>query len=230
MFDPHIHMYSRTTDDYDAMSKAGIVMYDRISKSLWSQALGEGIVGKYAGVKLDRIPFDVAYWKDWKQLYPNSKVLSRDTGSARPYGADPYGDYYTSPDVLFPISNKDTRLGLKDTVVGLEYDGANKAYNIQDVQKKKVINDQIGKESVALFSLYPLMARVFDSSVNGQTLIFEYNSTSYTFTDKQTRSQWNFEGKSIEGQMKGKQLLRLPFDEGFWFEWAAFHPGTKIYS
>lgn len=23
-FDPHIHMYSRTTDDYDAMSKAGI--------------------------------------------------------------------------------------------------------------------------------------------------------------------------------------------------------------
>ncbi len=24
LFDPHIHMYSRTTNDYDAMSKAGI--------------------------------------------------------------------------------------------------------------------------------------------------------------------------------------------------------------
>ncbi len=224
---------NHTVIDFGTSGKlynSNLVMYDRISKSLWSQALGEGIVGKYAGVKLDRIPFDVAYWKDWKQLYPNSKVLSRDTGSARPYGADPYGDYYTNPDVLFPISNKDDRLGLKETVVGLEYDGVHKAYNIQDVQENKVINDQIGKQSVALFSLYPLMARVFDSSVNGQTLIFENNSTSYTFTDKQTRSQWNFEGKSIEGQMKGKQLLRLPFDEGFWFEWAAFHPGTKIYS
>ena len=48
-------------------------MYDRKSNSLWSQALGEGIVGEYAGVKLERIPFDIAYWKEWKELYPESK-------------------------------------------------------------------------------------------------------------------------------------------------------------
>ncbi|MGN6632831.1 MAG: TatD family hydrolase, partial [Nitrososphaeraceae archaeon] len=24
LFDPHIHMYSRTTNDYEAMSKAGV--------------------------------------------------------------------------------------------------------------------------------------------------------------------------------------------------------------
>ena len=74
------------------------------------------------------------------------------------------------------------------------------------------------------------MVRVFDPKLNGQTLIFIYNSKDNTFIDKQTGSQWNFEGKSIEGTMRGKQLLRLPFDEGFWFEWTAFHPGTKIYS
>ena len=53
---------------------SNLVMYDRSSESLWSQALAEGIVGKYAGIKLGRIPFDIAYWNDWKQLYPNSKV------------------------------------------------------------------------------------------------------------------------------------------------------------
>jgi hypothetical protein len=209
---------------------SNLVMYDRTSKSLWSQALGEGILGKYAGIKLDRIPFDVVYWKDWKQLYPNSKVLSRDTGSDRPYGADPYGDYYTNPEILFPISNKDDRLGLKEVVVGFENGGINKAYSVQAVQKQKVINDQINNKSIALFSLYPLMVRVFDPKQNGQTLIFIYNSKNNTFIDKQTGSQWDFEGKSIEGTMRGKQLLRLPFDEGFWFEWTAFHPGTKIYS
>ncbi|MGH9975555.1 MAG: DUF3179 domain-containing protein, partial [Nitrososphaeraceae archaeon] len=99
---------------------SNLVMYDRTSDSLWSQALAQGIVGKYAGVKLQRIPFDVANWKEWKELYPESKVLSRDTGSSRPYGADPYGDYYTSSEVLFPISNKDDRLGLKEIVIGLE--------------------------------------------------------------------------------------------------------------
>ncbi|HEX9319044.1 MAG TPA: DUF3179 domain-containing (seleno)protein, partial [Nitrososphaeraceae archaeon] len=34
---------------------SNLVMYDRTSKSLWSQALGQGIVGKYAGIRLERI-------------------------------------------------------------------------------------------------------------------------------------------------------------------------------
>jgi hypothetical protein len=208
---------------------SNLVMYDRSSNSLWSQALGEGIVGKYAGIKLQKLLFDVAYWKDWKQLYPQSKVLSKDTGSARPYGADPYGDYYTSPDILFPISNRDSRLGLKEIVVGLE-NGLYKAYKLQDIEKLKVINDQLNNKSIALFSLYPINARVFDSSVNGQSLIFQYNFTNNSFSDKQTGSQWNFDGISVEGPLKGKQLSRLPFDEGYWFEWVAFHPATKIYS
>ena len=98
--------------------------------------MGEGIVGNYAGIKLERIPFDVAYWKDWKQLYPNSKVLSRDTGSARPYGADPYGDYYTSPDILFPISNRDNRLELKEVVVGLENEWIKQSLQITRIFEK----------------------------------------------------------------------------------------------
>jgi hypothetical protein len=207
-----------------------LVMYDRTSKSLWSQALGEGIVGNYAGIKLQKLPFDVAYWKDWKQLYPQSKVLSKDTGSPRPYGADPYADYYNSPDILFPISNTDNRLGLKEIVVGLQNDGLNKAYKMKDIENLKVINDQLDNKSVILLSLYPLMARAFNSSVDGQTLTFQYNFTNNKFTDKQTGSQWDFEGMSINGLLKGKQLLRLPFDEGYWFEWSAFYPDTKIYS
>jgi Protein of unknown function (DUF3179) len=83
---------------------------------------------------------------------------------------------------------------------------------------------------VALISLYPLMVRVVEPVVNGQILIFEYNSKNNTFTDKQTGNQWNFDGRSIKGQMKGNELLRLPFDEGFWFEWAAFHPKTEVYN
>jgi hypothetical protein len=212
---------------------SNLVMYDRTSKSLWSQALAEGIVGKYAGIKLERVPFDIAYWKEWKQLYPDSKVLSRDTGSNRPYGADPYGDYYTNSDVLFPVSNKDGRLDLKEIVVGLENKGQFKAYKQQEIENKKVINDQVNGKSITLFSLYPFMIRAYDPVVeNGaekMVLQFDYNAKNNKFIDKQTGSEWNFEGKAINGQMKGKQLTRIPFDEGFWFEWVAFHPKTEIY-
>jgi Protein of unknown function (DUF3179) len=212
---------------------SNLVMYDRTSKSLWSQALAEGIVGKYAGTKLERVPFDIAYWKEWKQLYPDSKVLSRDTGSNRPYGADPYGDYYTNSDVLFPVSNKDGRLNLKEIVVGLENKGQYKAYKLQEIENKKVINDQVNSKSITLFSLYPFMIRAYDPVVEDGAekivLQFDYNAENNKFTDKQTGSEWNFEGKAISGQMKGKQLTRIAFDEGFWFEWVAFHPKTEIY-
>jgi len=60
------------------------------------------------------------------------------------------------------------------------------------------------------------MTRAYDPIVNGQTTLqFEYNAKNNIFIDKQTRSQWNFDGKAIDGQMRGTQLIRLPFDQGF---------------
>jgi hypothetical protein len=205
-------------------------MYDRLSRSLWSQALGQGIVGKYAGQKLQRIPFDISYWKDWKQLYPNSKVLSKDTGFSRPYGADPYGNYYTSDQLYFPVLNHDNRLGLKEKVAGLENRGHYKAYKLQQIETSKVINDQINGKSIVLFSLRPAMARAYNSTMDGKNLEFEYNANNNKITDRRTGSEWNFDGMATSGTMKGQQLTRLPFDEGFWFEWVAFHPQTALYS
>jgi len=206
-------------------------MYDRTSESYWSQALAQGIVGDYAGVNLQRIPFDVANWKEWKELYPDTKVLSRDTGSTRPYGADPYGGYYTSSEVLFPVSNQDDRLGLKEIIIGLENDGQYKAYKLQDIEDKKIINDQINDKPITLLSAFPFMVRVFDPVVDdNQTLEFEYNPQNNTFIDTQTGSEWNFEGVSIAGELEGTQLNRLPMDQGFWFEWVAFHPETELYT
>jgi hypothetical protein len=214
---------------------SNLVMYDRTSKSLWSQALAEGIVGKYSGTKLERIPFDVANWKDWKQLYPNARVLSRDTGNIRPYGADPYDGYNSSKDLLFPVSHRDDRLGLKDITVGLENGGQYKAYRLQEIENNKVINDEFNGKPITLLSLYPHMARAYASSVDGKTLTFEYvdntdDSIRNKFKDKQTGTEWNFEGMAVSGQMKGKHLTRLPFDQGYWFEWVAFHPMTGLHS
>lgn len=214
---------------------SNLVMYDRTSNSLWSQALGEGIVGEYAGIKLERIPFDVAYWKEWKELYPESKVLSRDTGSVRPYGADPYGDYYTNDLILFPVANDDKRLGLKEIIIGLENKNQYKAYKLQDIEEKKVVNDSIVEDKkIALVSLEPFMVRVFDRVIdddNNNKIVVDlfYNETNNTLRDRTTDSEVNFEGKFINGQLQDKQLKRLPMDQGFWFEWTAFYPETEVF-
>ncbi len=205
---------------------SNLVMYDRTSESLWSQALGQAIAGEHAGRKLERVPFDVAYWEDWKRIYPESKVLSQETGFGRPYGADPYGNYYTSPEILFPVSHRDDRLGPKEIVVGLESSGVYRAYQLQQIEDSHVINDQISSESIVLVSLQPFMVRAFDRTVDGLTLEFQHDNGKIV---DRTGSVWNLDGEATEGEMKGKQLTRLPFDEGYWFEWAAFHPETELY-
>ncbi|MBS3926311.1 MAG: DUF3179 domain-containing protein [Nitrosarchaeum sp.] len=205
---------------------SNLVMYDRNTGSQWSQALGIAITGEMTGHTLKRIPFDVARWSDWKSLYPDTLVLTTDTGFFRAYGVDPYGDYYIDSRIIFPVENNDDRLFLKEKILGFE-NGVYKAYKLSDVEQKKVINDNIGDKKIVLVSLYPEMARAFNRIIDDKVFDFEYSDGK--IIDVQTKSIWNFEGESIEGQLKGKKLQREVYDPGFWFEWVAFHPDTLLY-
>jgi len=205
---------------------SNLVMYDRNTDSQWSQALGIAITGEMTESHLKRIPFDVARWSDWKSLYPDTLVLTTDTGFFRAYGSDPYGDYYIDSRIIFPVENKDDRLFLKEKISGFD-NGIHKAYKLSDIEKNKVINDDVGDKKIVLISLYPEMARAFTRIVDGQILEFEYSNGQ--IIDIQTKSTWNFDGESIEGQLKGKKLQREVYNPGFWFEWVAFHPETLLY-
>ena len=67
-----------------------LVMYDRTTESLWQQFTGEGIVGDHAGDQLSFIPSSLISFADFKELYPDGIVLSRETGYMRQYGTNPY--------------------------------------------------------------------------------------------------------------------------------------------
>jgi hypothetical protein len=202
-------------------------MYDRLSGSYWSQAMGQSIKGPLAGNELRRIPFDIARWSDWKSLYPDTMVLTTDTGFQRAYGSDPYGSYYSSDDIIFPVAHTDNRMHPKEKIVGYYDSGQFRAYKLSDLESSKVVNDKVGKADVLLVSLYPEMVRVFDRDLDGKMLDFAFSDGK--IIDKETNSQWNREGLAVAGSMKGAQLQRISINPGFWFEWAAFHPTTDIY-
>lgn len=113
--------------------KSNLVMYNRTEdpkkESLWSQVLGEAIVGEFTGIELKIIPSDIIKYGDWKKLHPNTKVLSKDTSFSRTYGYDPYGDYYTSNEVSFGASFNDKRLHPKEFILGVQISGKYKAYH-----------------------------------------------------------------------------------------------------
>ncbi len=206
---------------------SNLVMYDRLTGSYWSQALGQSITGQLAGEELKKIPFDVARWGDWKSLYPDSLVLTTETGFERPYGSDPYGNYYTSSEIIFPVAHKDERMHPKEIIAGYHDINSYKAYKFHDVESVKAINDKINGKEILLVSLYPNMVRAFDRKVDGNSIEFVFSDGK--IMDKQTSSEWNFDGQAVTGSLKGKHLERIALNPGFWFEWVAFHPETEIY-
>lgn len=112
--------------------QSNLLMYNRTgdekTESLWSQVLGEAVVGPETGVRLRIIPSMITRYGDFAEKYPDTRVLSRDTGSTRRYGGDPYGDYYTNDEVWFGADARNMALHPKTLVHGIEVNGAYKAY------------------------------------------------------------------------------------------------------
>ena len=206
---------------------SNLVMYDRMTGTYWSQGLGLAIKGELTGQSLNIIPFDVITWGDWKKLYPDTVVLTTNTGHIRAYGVDPYGDYYTDPRIIFPVEYRDDRMHPKEIILGFHEGLVFKAYKQQDVESSIVINDQVNNEPILLVSLYSGNARSFDRMVDGEILEFTYKDNK--IVDINTNSEWNYDGVSISGELEGTELERLAFNPGFWFEWIAFHPETQVY-
>ncbi len=147
---------------------SNLVMYDRKTDSLWSQILGEAIVGDMTGAKLAALPSDMMRYGDFKKTYPSGEVLSRDTGATRFYGQDPYGDYYTTPGTYFPVGNKDERLGDKDFVLGIVVNGKAKAYLPEAIKRVGEITDQFeGKTIVARYEKDIDAMRLFEKQPDG---------------------------------------------------------------
>lgn len=122
--------------------KSNLVMYDRKTDSLWSQVLGESILGEMTGTPLLLLPSDQIRFRDWKKKFPKGEVLSRDTGATRFYGSNPYGDYFSVTGLALSLVNtKDDRLPNDALVFGLVVEGEAKAYHLDAIRERGEVTD-----------------------------------------------------------------------------------------
>ena len=168
VFDPVVNGERVEFGTSGKLWNSNLVMYDRKTESLWSQILGEAIVGDMTGTKLTVLPSDMVRFGDFKKQYPQGTVLSRDTGATRFYGQDPYGDYYTTPGTYFPVDNKDDRLGDKDFVLGIVVNGKAKAYWPEAIKKLGELEDRFeNKTIVARYEKEIDAVRLFEKKSDG---------------------------------------------------------------
>ena len=77
-----------------------MIMYDRQTESWWQQAIGEGIVGRYAGAELDQIPAWMESWERFRSRNPDGLVLAA-PDARRAYGQNPYAGYDSGRPFLY---------------------------------------------------------------------------------------------------------------------------------
>ena len=112
-----------------------MLLYDRKTRSLWSQIMRQAVSGPMKGAKLEAIPIDHTRWSDWRQRHPDTLVLSTETGYQRDYSRSPYLDYESSRKLWFPVPAQDDRYHPKEQVLGVEVDGSFKAYPFVELEK-----------------------------------------------------------------------------------------------
>jgi len=138
---------------------SNLVMYDRLTDSYWPQILGAAINGEMKGYRLSQFPVFWTTWERWKNIYPSSQVLSRDTGFSRDYDADPYGSYltdskgyYSSDNLFAPVINEDNRLPLKTVVICMR-DNKNNTIAIEKdrLRQDKHIEISLGDTDTSIY-------------------------------------------------------------------------------
>jgi hypothetical protein len=227
---------------------SNLVMYDRQTETYWAQATGEAIVGELVGEELTFVPARILSWGDWRAEHPDGRVLSRDTGHQRPYGENPYEGYDVTDRPFAFRDEPDDRLPATARVLGIARAGDVVAFpyevvSADAVNGSAVVESKVAGERVVVFwkagTASALDTRdisqgrdvgaiaAYRPEANGRALTFEVGEEG--IVDRETGSTWSILGVALAGPLAGERLVPELAIDSLWFDWAAFHPETRIF-
>jgi hypothetical protein len=224
---------------------SNLIMYDRQTETWWQQANGEAIAGELAGTQLNFYPAAIISWESFRSGYPNGRVLARETGFSRSYGANPYIGYddVNNPPFLYRGPVTPGALPPVARVLTIDMQSEAVAYPYEVLESTRVVNDSLAGREIVVF-WEPGTASALDAqsvaggrdvgtanayfrNIDDLELIFRFEDDR--IIDQQTGSEWNLLGQAVAGELQGKQLTPVVAINHFWFSWAAFKPETRIY-
>lgn len=191
---------------------------DATTGTWWRQVSGEAIAGPLKGQQLPEYPSAQLSLAKWKELYPNTLVMLPDPAFQAEY--DSLANY-ESGKRKGKLTRRDTASWQeKSWVVGVELGKASKAYDWNELQKKRLIHDELDGEPIVL-----AIAKDNNSFValhrNDANQQFQLNNDTFV----SGALQYNFMGKSLQAGVP--DLVRARAYQEYWHSWRTFHPFTK---
>ena len=214
--------------------KSNLIPYDRLTNSNWSQMLLKSVNGSLIGTQSKNYTLFETTYKTWKEMYPNSLIVSTNTGYQRNYSQYPYGTYKTNHDlILFPTGKKDHRLNAKDRVLVVFHNEAKKAFGFNSFSNNiSIIEDKIDNtDFIIVGSKDHNFIVAFKSSHMGDPLTFSPLQLNFPaiMIDHEGTS-WDAFGRGISGPREGQQLEKATQFIGYWFALSSFYLRLELHS
>jgi len=223
----------RTFGTSGLLYDSNLILYDRETRTLWSQMLQLGVNGPRVRETPENFQIIEATFTTLLAMYPDAVVMTRNTGHARDYDRYPYGTYLTSSDLLFPVSHLDDRLFPKDRVVGIYDDNNSKAYQIAGFGSSiQTINDQFQDQSIVVVGNSDMKFGVIFSRRLADGTILNFSPIQDDLPNVMSDDEgnvWDAFGTAVSGPRAGEQLRITRSYKAMWFAWGAFHRDSEIH-
>ena len=212
---------------------SNLILYDRESGSRWSQMLQQSVQGSRIRERPARIQVVETTWSTWRNMYPDSFVMTRSTGFSRDYDAYPYGSYRFDMELLFPVSRTDNRLHPKTRVIGIHSATASKVYQIDGFgNTTQAINDQFNDEPIVVVGNSGADIAVIYSRELSDGTILDFSALDAQLPNilQDTEGNvWDVFGTAVSGPRAGERLAMTDSFTAMWFAWVAFFEDPEIY-
>jgi len=211
-------------DHFNAMFEDGA------TGSWWQQATGIAIEGPLKGTALNEIPSKQLPLNVWLRQYPKSLVMQPDSSF--------YGNYedladYDDGSIQSSLQGRNfLSWKPKSWIIGVNHEHFSKAYDWNNLVKKKLIQDSIAKLPILLVLENDTTSfHVYQRCVNGSVLNFQTQTGNNNdlLVDENTHSIWNMDGICIAGPYKGIKLVPVQAYNEFWHSWKTFHNKVEKY-
>jgi len=214
------------------INNQNFIMRDEETGSWWQQVTGEAIFGPLKGKRLKAVFLDELTFDTWTREQPQGRVLRPDERVAASGKYAPADWEERMLRVPVATQTSATVLDKRELVAGINLNGAAAAYPIAALKKQNPIIDTLGgTQLIVVMSEDGQSVRAFERKVEGQEREFflKPNSSPLRLIDDQG-TEWDFTGTALNGNLAGKQLMRIPVLKDYWFDWKTYNPSTSVYT
>jgi len=178
--------------------------WDHDTGSIWSQPIGEAIMGTRKGATLELLPSTLTTWSAWREAHPGTLVMDSPSGRAG--------------------------VSLEDTVIVVQFGSDAAVYPITALREAGVVNDIVGGLEIAVVSdpTEPNRWAVFNRVLDDRTVRLEIRNG--LLLDVETATRWDpVRGIGLEGPLQGRVLGLLPGIPAFEKDVGTFWPTARLW-